>query len=373
MRQPQVVEPGSRVVLLIIGSLQGGGSERQISDMANYWAAKGWKLTLVTWSGPEVADFYPLDARVSRVNLAVRARWALGRSRNRVNLDRIARLRRLLISVRPGAALSFGTESNVLTVLAGLGLHARVAISERVQPALHRALPWTWRALRRVCYRWADAVVAQTQDTAQWLERNCGTLVTVIPNALRSLPDPSGVRAALIVAVGRLTQQKGFDVLLRAFARIAPAFGAWRLAIIGEGHERQSLVRLCRELQLDERVDFIGQTADVVSWMAHARLVVQPSRFEGFPNVVLEAMGLGAAVISSDCRSGPSDMIEDGVNGRLVPVDDVDKLAAVMAELMSKPDECTRLGRAARSVRQRFQQEAVMHQWEMCLFPKESG
>jgi glycosyltransferase involved in cell wall biosynthesis len=157
--------------------------------------------------------------------------------------------------------------------------------------------------------------------------------------------------------------------LLRAFAKIAPGFAGWRLAIVGEGEERENLRRLRDNLLLDERVEFVGQTPDVAVWMARAGLVVQPSRFEGFPNVVLESMGLGAAVISADCPSGPAELIEDGINGRLVPIEDMETLASVMAELMSSPGERARLGRAATGVRQRYHQDTVMDRWEACLFP----
>jgi GalNAc-alpha-(1->4)-GalNAc-alpha-(1->3)-diNAcBac-PP-undecaprenol alpha-1,4-N-acetyl-D-galactosaminyltransferase len=373
MPKPSIDDPDRRTVLLVIGSLQGGGAERQISDMANYWAAKGWRVLLATWCGPEVIDFYPLDPRVSRVRLATQSEGVIGRSRIRANLQRVARLRAILKSTRPHAVLSFMTESNILTILAGMGLNLRVAVSERVQPAFHSAFPWTWRMLRRVMYALADAVVAQTEDAAQWLRRNCRAAVTVIPNALRDLPEASSERETLIIAVGRLAHQKGFDVLLRAFARIAPNFESWRLAIIGEGAERQTLERLCGELSLEDRVEFVGQTPDVVAWMVRAGLVVQPSRFEGFPNVVLESMGLGAPVISSDCHSGPSDLIEDGVNGRLVPVGEVEALAQVMAELMSNPDERARLGQAATGVRERYRQDAVIDRWEVCLFPGQAS
>ena len=222
--------------------------------------------------------------------------------------------------------------------------------------------------MRRVLYQRAHAVVAQTVDAAEWLRQKCRVPVTVIPNALRCLPDPAGPREALIVAVGRLTQQKGFDLLLRAFAQISPRFEGWRLAIIGEGAERQSLLRLSAELLPSDRVRFVGQIANVTDWMSRAGLVVQPSRFEGFPNVVLESMGLGAAVISTDCPSGPADLIQEGVNGRLVPVEDVGALAGVMAELMSKPGERARLGHAAMEVRERYRQDVVMGMWETCLF-----
>ena len=163
--------------------------------------------------------------------------------------------------------------------------------------------------------------------------------------------------------------QKGFDLLVRAFARIAPDFRDWRVMFIGDGDERSRLMRLCRDLEVEERVMFAGQRQDVELWMARAGIVVQPSRFEGFPNVVLESMAMGAAVISSDCASGPADLIEDGVNGRLVPVGDVEALSRVMGELMSQPDLRMRLGREATNVRQRFNEEIVMAQWQACLFP----
>jgi GalNAc-alpha-(1->4)-GalNAc-alpha-(1->3)-diNAcBac-PP-undecaprenol alpha-1,4-N-acetyl-D-galactosaminyltransferase len=354
--------------LLVIASLEGGGAERQISDMANYWAGKGWTVILATWSGLEVADFYPLDARVMRVSFANPANAAGRQSRIRVNLNRVAQLRRYLKVARPEVVLSFMCESNLLAILAGARLDLRVAVSERVQPAYHTDFPWTWRIFRRILYRWADEVIAQTQDAAQWLTRHCAAHVTVIPNALRALPEPSREKQRLIVAVGRLTHQKGFDILLRAFARISAEFKDWRVAIIGEGAERDNLMRLREELMLADRVDFVGQIPDVLDWMDHAGMVVQPSRFEGFPNVVLESMGLGTVVVSADCPSGPADLIQDGVNGRLVPVDDADALARVMADLISRPDERARLGRAATGVRERYRQDVVMGRWEECLF-----
>jgi GalNAc-alpha-(1->4)-GalNAc-alpha-(1->3)-diNAcBac-PP-undecaprenol alpha-1,4-N-acetyl-D-galactosaminyltransferase len=369
MSKPQIDDLDRRTVLLLIGSLRAGGAERQMADMANYWAAKDWMVVLATWSGTAFRDFYPLDARVLRMDVPTRLHGATGHSRIRANLDRVLHLRRLLNSVKPDVVLSFVTESNLLTILAATALDIRVVVSERVQPALHKALPRTWRILRRIFYGRADAVVAQTHDAALWLQNNCRTPVTVIPNALRRLSEAYGERSNVIVAVGRLTHQKGFDVLLRAFARIAPRFASWTVAIVGEGEERENLTRLRGELLLDNRVEFIGQTADVDTWMTQAGLVVQPSRFEGFPNVVLESMGFGAAVISANCPSGPSELIEDGVNGRLVPVDDVGALANVMAELISMPDERARLGHAASGVRERFRQDAVMDRWEACLFP----
>jgi glycosyltransferase involved in cell wall biosynthesis len=335
-----------------------------MADMANYWAAQDAEVTVATWSDLGTADFYALDRRIRRVHLDVP-----GSGRIRGNLRRVRKLRRLLDDLQPDAVLSFLTRSNVPTILAGFGRNVRIVVSERVQPAWETGLPLGWRLLRRLVYGRAAAIVSQTGATANWIRENWGKQAQVIPNALRTLPPGSDRREALVLGIGRLVPQKGFDLLLPAFAALAAKFPDWRLAILGEGPERANLLRLRDELGLAERVEFPGHVQDVEKWMVRAGLVVQPSRFEGFPNAVLESMGMGAAVISADCPAGPAELIEDGVNGRLVPVDDVAALSRVMAELMGEPALRERLGNEATKVRERFHQESIMAQWEALLLP----
>lgn len=356
-------------LVFIVGSLQAGGAERQLSELANYWSVRGAQVTLATWNGPEVGDFYALDRGVERVHLGVRGSRARLLSLIAI-LAGIVRLRRLIRASRPHAVLSFIDVSNVCCILAAAGLGVRVVVAERTHPALRRSMSRPWRLLRRLSYRHADLVVAQTQDAAGWLERNCRARVRVIPNALRELPSLESRREPLIVAVGRLTEEKGFDLLLRAFALLQRQFPEWRVCIVGEGVERNALVRLSEELELTQRVEFVGEVREVDGWLARASLLVHPSRREGFPNAVLEAMGMGVAVICANCRAGPSELIEDGINGRLVPVDDVGALARAMSELMASPDSRDALGRAARMVRQRFGQEQIMEGWRACLWPQ---
>jgi GalNAc-alpha-(1->4)-GalNAc-alpha-(1->3)-diNAcBac-PP-undecaprenol alpha-1,4-N-acetyl-D-galactosaminyltransferase len=265
--------------------------------------------------------------------------------------------------------LSFIDVSNVCSIVAAAGLGVRVVVAERTHPAMRRSMTRPWRVLRRLCYPRADLVVAQTRDAAAWLERNYRARVRVIPNALRDLPDLECLREPLIVGVGRLTTEKGFDLLLRAFERLQRRFPEWRVCIVGDGVERNALLQLTQDLKLTQRVEFIGEVREVDQWLARASLLVHASRREGFPNAVLEAMGMGLAVICADCHAGPSELIRDGCNGRLVPVDDVDTLALVMAELMASPDSREALGREAREVRQRFGQEQIMERWRTCVLP----
>lgn len=358
-------------LLLITGSMESGGAARQLADMANFWARKDIDTALATWSGAPSEDAYPLDARVVRLDLSVPNTVSGFLSKARFHMRRVRKLRDLLMADRPKAILSFITESNVLTILAARGLGIRTIVSERVEPSCNVTLARTWRVLRSVTYARADAIAVQTRSAATWIARHLKKEATVIPNSLRKLPDAVRMREPLVLAVGRLAHQKGFDVLIRAFADLSLSFPEWSLVIVGEGPERARLEQLRAERRLDERVSLPGQVSNVEDWLARATLVVQPSRYEGFPNAVLEAMGMGVAVISTDCRAGPSDIIDHGVNGMLVPVDDVVALAGAMSDLMSQPDVRARLGSEALAVRHKFRQDRLMTEWEAVLFPCE--
>lgn len=348
-------------LLLVTDSLGCGGSERQMVDMADFWASRGARVTLATWSGPSMPDFYAHGPGVARVHLGPEGAGFLPQVR------RVRTMRSLLRELRPDAVLSFLPRSNVPTLLAGLGLDVRIVVSERAHPRQDTSLTLPWRMLRRLSYARADAVVSQTRTVAAWIHEHWGHAPCVIPNALRVLPPPAGPRENVIVGVGRLVRQKGFDLLLEAFAGIAPVFPGWRLAILGEGPERRRLAGQCAALGLAERVQFPGRVRDAEQWMARAGLVVQPSRFEGFPNAVLEAMAMGAPVISADCPAGPADIIEDGRNGCLVPVEDPDALARAMKRLLADAPLRERLGNEAMSVRERFRQEPIMEKWQSTL------
>jgi len=153
-----------------------------------------------------------------------------------------------------------------------------VVVAERTHPALNDTVSRPWKVLRRLCYSWSDQVVAQTRDAAAWLERRCKSPVLVIPNFLRALPQIALPREFLIIAVGRLTSEKGFDVLLEAFARVRARFPDWRLCIIGEGPERRALTERIAELDLRGRVVLLGEIRDVDTWMARAALGVRDFR-----------------------------------------------------------------------------------------------
>lgn len=354
-------------LVLVIAALSSGGAERVLTDMANYWQKIGWDITLITIYGSEVEDFYELHTDIKRLRLNLGQPTIGILAKMMVNVKRIKALRDAIKQVKPDAVISFIDITNILTIIATRGLKLKVVVSERINPAVNYNISTGWRFLRYIFYRFAYRVVAQTNTTASWIVKYCNAKVVNIPNHIREMPVFDEERLNIVVSVGRLDKQKGHDVLVKAFSKTSATFPNWRLIICGDGVERVSLESLRDSLGLLNSVQFLGVVKDVETWFSRAGLIVQASRFEGFPNVLLEAMSMGAAVISTDCLSGPSDIIQNGENGRLVPVDDVDYLSKVMAELMGNAKLRCTLGQSAKSVRVKYSQAVVMCQWNTIL------
>jgi GalNAc-alpha-(1->4)-GalNAc-alpha-(1->3)-diNAcBac-PP-undecaprenol alpha-1,4-N-acetyl-D-galactosaminyltransferase len=367
-RQSGIAQRTPRIIL-VIGSLNCGGAERVLIDMANYWSRLGWEVTVATWNDSGAPAFYPIDLRIQRVALGVHAsneHMSPFLSLRRM-IASMLKLRRLISDRKPDAVLSFIDASNVLTIIASAGLHARVVVSERTNPGQYLTISSVWRFLRPLTYRWATAVVAQTTDAARWLESHCRVLPFVIPNSIRRMAHVEVSRSPLILAIGRLSSEKGMDVLLRAFAMIRGRFPDWRVAIAGDGPERSALMALREQLDLVDRVDFIGQIREVEPWIASASLFVHASRREGFPNALLEAMAMGTPVICTDCPSGPSEIVQDGVNGRLIPVDDIHALASAIIDLIERPELRVRFASEGLKVRESYEQSVIMDRWKVVL------
>lgn len=357
---------------LVISSLTCGGAERVLTLLANAWADRGWEVAILT-IGPRHKDFYTLSQGIRRValDLAEPPRWPLDSLLN--SLRRVRALRRALRDLKPDVVVSFMDKPNILTLLACRGLEAPVIVSERVDAGQYSA-GRAWAALRRWMYPAAAAVVVQTERQQEWFRRFIpGARVRLIPNPVGSPGASSGPAPRLpeaehlVVGMGRLTRQKGFDILIRAFARCAPRHPGWALVLLGEGEERGPLEDLCARLEMAGRISLPGAIPDPAAVLRRAALFVLPSRFEGFPNALLEAMACGVSAIAADCPSGPREIVEAGVNGLLVPPEDVPALAAAMDRLMSSPEERRRLGGRAARVVERFSLQSALESWESII------
>jgi glycosyltransferase involved in cell wall biosynthesis len=377
-----------RHLALFIRSLgaDGGGAERNWLILAEAFARAGHRVDLVL--GRRVghfADAAPTGVRV--VDLDVRGPLPLLRAlagdplRARTLwpalpppwiVGAVPALAGYLRRERPDALLSALGYGNVAALWARerSGVAVRVAISERNTLSVRaaQATARRWRALPEVARAWyprADAILAVSRGVADDLSRSAGLpraqiVVTgnpvVTPDLAARAAEPvahpwlAPGAPPVVLGARKLKPQKGFDVLLRAFAR-ARATRALRLVILGQGPERGALERLARELGIAADVALPGFVANPVAWMARCGVFALSSRFEGLPGVLLQALACGCPVVSTDCPSGPAEILEPGGIGPLVPVDDPHALAEAILRVLDAPpsDAEARRARAAES------------------------
>jgi len=291
----------------------------------------------------------------------------------RNNFNILLRLRQAIRASRPDLLVSFLDTDNVRCLLAMRGLgRIPTIVSERSDPhgwSIGRA----WETLRRITYPWADCLVVQSPHALSYFPARLQAKGVVIPNPVLLPPrgpampaGPERTRQS-VVTLGRLSRVKGHDQLIEAFARIAADFPDWDLVIHGDGPERGGLEAQVRSHRLEARILLPGNTTEVEASLRRADLFVLPSRVEGFPNALAEAMACGLPVISFDCASGPSELIRDGLDGVLVPPGDIPGLATAMARLMADPGERARIAGRAPEVMDRFSLAAIIAHWERAI------
>lgn len=367
-------------ILFLVSSMQGGGAERVAALLSNYWVEQGHKVILMpTYSGRGKC-LYPLDPRVQLDFLADR----VGSRRNSLlnKFSRLAVLRRTIREVSPDVILSFLPHVNVAAIFATKGLNIPVVVSERTYPPSMR-VGLVLGVLRKFLYSRASFVVVQTEQARSWLTSCCpnahghviaNPVVYPMPQGepFIALESVVGHRRKLALAVGRLGWEKGFNQLLAAFRLLADNYQDWDLVILGEGVERDALEQLREQLGLTDRVHLPGRVGNLKDWYSRADIYVMSSRFEGFPNSLAEAMSHGLPAVSFDCDAGPRDIIRDGIDGYLVPVEaSVTGLSRAMETLMKDEYKRHIMSIAAMAVREKFSMECIAAEWEVVLKLKE--
>ncbi|MET0309782.1 MAG: glycosyltransferase family 4 protein [Sphingomonas sp.] len=349
-------------IAFILAALDAGGAERIIDFLSRAALAQGWDVTIITFDRPTDRIFHRYDERVHLRRLALPT-VAKGAARLFLMMRRVRTLHTLLRKERFDVAVSFLTKINVLSLLARIGTGTPMIVSERNNPLRQRSNV-VWRILLRWLYPTAAAIVMQTERSKICLPYRQRARALVIPNPMIApVPAPRAPAPPAIVAAGRLNEQKGFDLLLDAFAQIADRIPDWRLIIFGEGPDRAALERQVSRLGLVGRAFLPGASATPGAWIAACDIFVLSSRYEGFANVLAEAMSSGLAAVAFDCDFGPADMITDGVDGLLVPPESSSALAAALLRLANDKMLCQRLGMAAAAAAVRFDLHQVNRSW----------
>ncbi len=329
---------------------------------------RGWDVHLLTFTLPEREPSFPLSARVTLYREGMDGSgWSLRKLGNLWR--RIQCIRNCVTRLRPNVVLSFLDSNNLVVILSTLGKQVRVVVSERIDPS-QQSFPWIAKIMRAVLYRRAAAIAVQSDRVNQYfLGRGFGQ-TKIIPNPVtaRFLSNQCDYATKRIVAVGRLAEQKGFDVLIESFAKIAKQFPDWSIDIYGEGGSRESLSKLIQLNDLHERVRLCGACSDIEARLVNYSVFAFPSLYEGFPNALAEAMASGLSCVAFSDVSGVDDLIEDGESGLLSKHGDKECFAQKLAELLESEEGRSEFGKTGkRRVADRFSEEVVLNLWKEVL------
>lgn len=366
-------------ITLIISSLNPGGAERVLSDLANYLVTKQYQITIVTFAAPQTPAFYKLSPKINIIQINQSQQLdnkfnLLGYLMRLKNIvKRIMVLRKTIGYLTPNLIISFVDITNITTIIATLGLKIPLIISERTNPFYYQ-IPKLYHKLRRWLYPRSNYIVMQTEAAALYFKdlvtasniATHNTKLIVIPNAVCN---PIIIKQAVpatvkyIVSVGRLCPFKGFDTLIYAIAKIINYYPDLTLTIYGEGIARSDLENLIKSLNMQHKIFLPGITQNIQEVLVTSDLFVFPSHYEGFPNALAEAMAIGLPVIASDC-SGNIDIIEDRMNGRLFPVKNIDALSTIMRELIDNFAQRKQLSLNARKITDTYNEDKIYAKWQ---------
>ena len=388
-------DPGS--LAIVCNTTRCGGVYRVASTLCNAWSRQGRKVFLIALYGYQ--SFFHLETSVQRVDAvaAQETNWIARARRKAENLlarlltgltyfrrirpsdglllnagslwlaHRIRPLRAAIQQTNPSVVIAFGWQANIITILACRNLGCKVIISERNDVA-NRPLEAPWEDFRTGLYNRADIVTANTVGALKTMQAYVDPdKLVFVPNPIErhesvvTTPRPT---SPLILVVGNLDRLKAHDILLQAFARLAPALSNWRLAIVGGGDEEKALHEQVRILGIADRVDWHGRVANPFVFYHAASIFVLPSRSEGMPNAVMEAMSCGLPVVVTSASPGPLDLVKDGETGLVVQAGHPDALARAIELLAGNPTLRRRLGDAARKRISEYELSNVMPIWE---------
>ncbi len=384
-------------IAMYIGSLQKGGAERVMVNLADYFFEQGYTVTLVTtylaeneyevrhaaWKkvpagapGGELVsdtDENPVwvDPEGGEKNGIKRVFSALLKSEQKGRISnftkRQEKLRNIWRELKPDLILSFIGKNNIMALSTATREDIKVVVSVRADPNMEYNTLGL-KASMLSTFGKASGIIVQSNGAKSWFPNYIQKKCVILPNAI----DASfirkryvGDREKEIVMVGRLDENKNQALVIKAFSNISKEYPEFRLKIYGDGPDRLKLKRLADTLGLGNKIEFPGNVMHVAEHIEKASLYILASRQEGMPNSLIEAMALGLPCISTDCPcGGPRELIESGKNGLLVPVDDLDAMTESIRRVLSDQEFAIQIGTAASEIKSQFSKEAANDKWK---------
>ena len=385
-------------IAMYIGSLQKGGAERVMVNLADYFFEQGYKVTLVTtylateeyevkhgawkvvpagadgavlvcdpdenpaWVDPEGGQ----KGGIKRVFSALLKDEQEGRLKN--FKKRSDKLTGIWKELKPDLILSFIGKNNIMALSTATREDIKVVVSVRADPEMEYC-DLALKSGMLATFGKAAGIIVQTTAARKWFPVHLRKKCTILPNAINPAfirPRYVGEREKSIVMVGRLDENKNQSLVMEAFAEVLKkGYSDYQLKLFGDGPDMIKLRHLAINLGIEKNVSFVGMVSNVAEHIEKTSLFILASRQEGMPNALIEAMSLGLPCISTDCPcGGPKDLIISGENGILVPVDDRSAMADAITKVLSDKEFADKIGQKAALVQGKYDPKVANEKWE---------
>lgn len=346
-------------IVFVIPSLNGGGAERVITLLSKKFTDHGNTVHIITTSYTKKLS-YDLDKRVTRHNLCC--------NKNIGVIKKITKIRAIFKEIKPDIAISFMPNSDFLVLMSTFGKKTIRICSERNSPKDYPTNIYL-RALRLLCFRFANAIVFQTEGAKKYFGKKIKNKGVVINNPIfigkQNYSGSINEKQNRIIAVGRLYEQKNFELLIDSFHLYIEKGGSLFLNIYGDGPLLSSLNKRIEQYKLKDKITIYPFSKNIWSEIYNSRIFCLTSKFEGIPNVLLEAESIGIPVVSVDCRPGGAKLlVENNYNGILVDNFNPNAFADALMTVTSKIDFFTKNAlEYTRTINEKFSLEIIASQW----------
>ena len=351
-------------IAFYIGSLSKGGAERVFVNLAEYFRGEGYRVVMVTQY--QKADEYLLEEGIERFLSEIEAE-EVSSSRVLNFFRRLNKLHAIWKEQKPDLVLSCIGKNNFMAVVTTWGTRTKPVVSV-VGEAKEEYPTKVMRLLADLLFSRAAGIILQTERSRSFFCRKVGEKAVILPNSLNPdfiRPRYEGERQRRIVSVGRMDANKNHEMQLRAFAALQDKYSDYELVIYGDGELRSSIEGLAQELDIADRVSLPGVVPDVAKRIERAALFLLTSYSEGVSNALIEALALGLPVIATDVPSGGTEeLIEDGVNGLIIPAGDQRALEGAMDKILGNPSYAGKIGTEAAKIQKKLAPERVNALWK---------
>lgn len=352
----------TKKIMFVMNQMTSGGAERVVSILANNMSDHNYNVSLVITFESDIHYF--INDKVDIIKFDINKNSSqIGR-----NIIEIKKLISTFNEEKPDVIISF--IRNVNCIIAAKIARVPIIISERNNPK-YDPKSKVWRLARKLIYPLADGIVFQTEGAKSYFSKTIQNKSRIIRNPLESnMPIKNNFSESKkeIVTIGRLCNQKDQETLIRAFNEFHKIYNEYKLIIYGEGELRDQLNKLVESLDLSEFIEMPGSKRDIYEKIKDSDVFVLSSKYEGYPNSLIEAMAIGLPIISIDCEYGPDEIISNYENGILVQERDYKELAKELVKLISDSNLMERIGRNALKIRADLDKDIIVNQWIKYIF-----